>query len=216
MTEKRWLYFALGVTTVISIGAVGNQLVPLAPSPGLALSDTGVMFPDGTVQTTAALQDPRRRFYLTQSYYTGADADGTDGNGGGVCASGFHFASLFEILDVTSLRYDTVLGLTRDDAGQGPPTISFGWVRTGYASRSEQTDTGVRGDGGLVNCDLWETSSATADGTIAGLTACWEESNDCFSGVELDTGWPWAAFDNSCNGLWSVWCVEDYPGSGGE
>jgi hypothetical protein len=28
MSEKRWLYFALGVTTVISIGAVTNQLVP--------------------------------------------------------------------------------------------------------------------------------------------------------------------------------------------
>ena len=55
MTEKRWLYFALGVTTVISLGAVTNQLVPLAPASGVALSETGITFPDGTEQTTAAM-----------------------------------------------------------------------------------------------------------------------------------------------------------------
>ena len=53
MTEKRWLYFALGVTTVISIGAITGQLVPLAAT-GMALNGQGIMFPDGTVQTTAS------------------------------------------------------------------------------------------------------------------------------------------------------------------
>jgi hypothetical protein len=53
MTEKPWLYFALGVTTVISIGAVTNQLIPAVPA-GVALSDTGVIFPDGSEQTTEA------------------------------------------------------------------------------------------------------------------------------------------------------------------
>ena len=54
MPEKGWLYFALGVTTVISIGAVTNQILPLAPATGLELNDSGITFPDGTVQTTAA------------------------------------------------------------------------------------------------------------------------------------------------------------------
>ena len=57
MTEKRWLYFALGVTTIISLGAVTNQLVPVAPA-GVALTDAGITFPDGTEQTTAATNEP--------------------------------------------------------------------------------------------------------------------------------------------------------------
>ncbi len=48
MTEKRWLYFALGVTTVISIGAVTNQLVPLAPATGLGTGSSAARV--GTVK----------------------------------------------------------------------------------------------------------------------------------------------------------------------
>jgi hypothetical protein len=42
MNEKRFLYFALGVLTVVSVGAV-------------SLHDQGVQFPDGTLQTSAAV-----------------------------------------------------------------------------------------------------------------------------------------------------------------
>lgn len=41
MTDNRLLYYALGVLTVVSIGAV-------------SIGDDGVVFPDGSVQTTAA------------------------------------------------------------------------------------------------------------------------------------------------------------------
>ncbi len=49
MSNKRFFYFTLGVLSVVSLGAVTNQLV----ANGLGLSDTGIIFPDGTVQTTA-------------------------------------------------------------------------------------------------------------------------------------------------------------------
>jgi hypothetical protein len=53
MKERRFLYFALGVAAVVSVGAVTNQVVS---SPGaLGLSDDGIRFPDGTVQTTAPM-----------------------------------------------------------------------------------------------------------------------------------------------------------------
>lgn len=42
MGEKPWLYFALGVTTVISIGAVTNQMMPAAPAGSLSFSDAGI------------------------------------------------------------------------------------------------------------------------------------------------------------------------------
>ena len=53
MKRNGLLYFALGVATVISLGAVTNQIVPLTAT-GISLSDTGVTFSDGTVQTTAS------------------------------------------------------------------------------------------------------------------------------------------------------------------
>lgn len=53
MREKRWLYFALGVSTVLGMGAVTNQIAPLSTET-LALGEQGITFPDGSVQTTAA------------------------------------------------------------------------------------------------------------------------------------------------------------------
>jgi hypothetical protein len=59
-----------------------------------------------------------RGYYLTQGMYNGADADGTDGNGAGVCAEGYHFASLWEILDPsTSSTTRTWAGLGRQRTG---------------------------------------------------------------------------------------------------
>ena len=212
MSEKRWLYFALGVTTVISVGAVTNQLVPLAPATGLSLSDSAIMFPDGTVQTTAAPRDPRRAFYLTTTGFNGDQADGT-----GVCDAGFHFASLFEILDVSSLRYDTGRGKSRSDSGQGPPSSSFGWIRTGNLSDGQQPNWNSLGDGGIRNCATWTTSSDSSDGTTVGLNWCWQEEADC-----VPSGWSesnvaqwWRAGEATCDTTYAVWCVEDSPGSGG-
>jgi len=53
MKEKRWLYFALGVSAVLGVGAGTNWVASVDP-PGLTLGDQGIIFPDGSVQTTAA------------------------------------------------------------------------------------------------------------------------------------------------------------------
>ena len=213
MTEKRWLYFALGVTTVLSLGAVTNQLVPFVP-PGVTLDDSGITFPDGTIQTTAAVGGPvdsRRRFYLTKlDEYDGNEADGT-----GVCGSGFHFASLFEILDVTSLQYDSGRGQTRLDSGLGPPSGLSGWVRTGYVSAGDPVNNNSLGDGGLRNCDAWTTFAQERDGTVAALTHCWQEGADCGIDPEYGIAQWWRAFERTCDVDSRVWCVEDYPGAAG-
>ncbi|MFX1355393.1 MAG: hypothetical protein ACFFGP_15680, partial [Promethearchaeota archaeon] len=61
--------------------------------------------------TTSALM---RQYYLTDTPtgFTGADADTA-------CAAGYHMASLYEILDTSNLKYNTDLGQTREDSGEG-------------------------------------------------------------------------------------------------
>jgi len=138
-----------------------------------------------------------RGYYLTQDTYNGADADGTDGNGAGVCAEGYHFASLWEILDPSILKYNTGLGMVRDDSGQGPPTLPFvgGWVRTGFG-RSGSTTPGVG------NCDGWDSSSDSDWGTLARLPSDWTAGQDLHV---------WQVDTTTCNTavLVRVWCVAD-------
>jgi hypothetical protein len=152
---------------------------------------------DRPLATSAGL----RGYYLTQGTYNGADADGADGNGAGVCAEGYHFASLWEILDPSNLKYNTDLGLVRDDSGQGPPTLPptlplvSGWVRTGFG-RSGSTTPGVG------NCDGWDSSSDSDWGTLARLPSDWTAGQDIHV---------WQVDTTTCNTDVSVrvWCVAD-------
>jgi hypothetical protein len=138
-----------------------------------------------------------RGYYLTQGTYDGADADGTDGNGAGVCAEGYHFASLWEILDPSNLKYNTDLGMVRDDSGQGPPTLPFlgGWVRTGFGRSGSSTP-------GVGNCDGWDSSSDSDWGTLARLPSYWTAGQDIHV---------WQVDTVTCNTdvLVRVWCVAD-------
>jgi hypothetical protein len=70
-----------------------------------------------------------RKFYLTKTEFTGSQPLTA-------CAKKFHMASMWEIFDVSTLRYDTENGFTLDDSGSGPPTNFFGWVRTGFSSNN--------------------------------------------------------------------------------
>jgi hypothetical protein len=134
-----------------------------------------------------------RGYYLTTATYNGADADGTDGNGAGVCADGYHFASLWEILDPSNLKYNTTLGRTQDDSGQGPPTLSYGWVRTGYSSNASTTP-------GWGNCNAWTSSSGEHSGTTAYLPGDWTAGQDIYV---------WEVYAPRCNVNRYVWCVAD-------
>jgi hypothetical protein len=136
-----------------------------------------------------------RRYYVTQTNHNGAEADGTDGNGAGVCASGYHFASLWEILDPSNLKYDTDLGLTVDDSGQGPPSYSvhWGWVRTGYYSSTSST-------AGYGNCNVWTSSNNSHSGTCVCLPGDWQAGQ----GIHV-----WEVTWAPCGFSFYVWCVED-------
>ena len=143
-------------------------------------------------QAPLASSSGLRGYYLTTTKHNGADADGTDGNGAGVCASGYHFASLWEIMDLSNLKYDTTLGHTSDDSGQGP-VAGYGWVRTGYTSSTSSTP-------GRGNCAAWTSSTAGDYGAYASLPLDWTAGQDIHV---------WEATIRSCNDPQYVWCVED-------
>jgi hypothetical protein len=129
-----------------------------------------------------------REYYLTRGTYGGANASTA-------CASGYHMASLWEILDPSNLKYNTTLGQTLSDSGSGPPTYG-GWVRTGYSSDNGAT-------AGQANCSNWSTTAGY--GTYIWLPNTW------------DAGWEdmhvWAVNTTTCSNVARVWCVVDEAGS---
>ncbi len=132
-----------------------------------------------------------RQFYLTVDTYDGANALTA-------CVPGYHMASMWEILDPSNLLYDTELGDTQEDAGQGPPNDFDGWVRTG-------NNATPGGSAGSANCNAWTSDSDQVSGTAAELVQSgWEFGSRPFSPVA-----PWAAFTRTCDFLNNVWCVED-------
>ena len=129
-----------------------------------------------------------RQYYLTENDdYQGADADTA-------CASGYHMASLWEILDTSNLKYNSDLGRTREDSGQGPPNQSIGWIRTGYGDGSTMISPGAS------NCRNWSVSVDPYRGTYAYLDYSWDNG--------ADIG-PWEFATLNCPGRIRVWCIED-------
>ena len=128
-----------------------------------------------------------RKFYVTKTTHNGAQALSA-------CAAGYHMASLWEILEVSNLRYDTERGSTGDDSGFGPPSNFIGWIRTGF-SASELPHPGV------ANCNAW-TSDNNALGTLVHLPDIWDSSND--TAIT-----PWTAIFANCSNSQRVWCVQD-------
>ena len=137
-------------------------------------------------QAPLAASTGLRQYYLTESTYNGANAST-------VCAGGYHMASLWEILDPSNLKYNTDLGNTSGDSGQGPPAWMNGWVRTGYG-------TTWSAPAGSANCLGWTTSEAAATGTVVRLSVDWTASQD----IHI-----WEALALPCDQSWYVWCVED-------
>src|SRR5689334_12967368 len=136
-----------------------------------------------------------RRYYLTKAAVPGNRAPGS-------CARGFHMASRFELTDPALLAYDTALGVTTDDSGDGPPSAAAtydppgasGWVRTGGAS--QYTDAAGAPGSAFANCAAWTTGSHDAFGTATFLA-------DRF-GVPI-----WNGGSHRCDEALRVWCVED-------
>jgi len=125
-----------------------------------------------------------REYYLAPSVLHGDQASTA-------CAAGYHMASLWEILDTSNLEYNATLGDTMSDSGQGPPTMLWGWVRTGYASSDSMTP-------GMGNCNAWSSSSGW--GTYAWLERDWTLAQDIHV---------WQVDAAGCGSWLKVWCVED-------
>jgi len=119
---------------------------------------------------------PRRRYFLS----SGALVGGFEA--GAACGAGFHVASVWELLGLASLEYDTSRGVT-SNAGSGPPS-SVGWAYT--------SDSG--GD-----CVDWMSTSSS--GTFIRLTD---------DQVDQDVG-PWEIGSSVCDGsvVTRTWCIED-------
>jgi hypothetical protein len=141
------------------------------------------------IQTAQSSYAPLRQYYLTSSYaYDGSQATS-------VCAAGYHMASLWEILDPSNLRYNTNLGDSRADSGMGPPTVSFGWVRTGH-----NNDTGTTP--GQANCNSWSSASGAHSGTTVRLATDWSDATQQDMFV-------WDVGVRACSDTAPVWCVAD-------
>jgi len=74
-----------------------------------------------------------KSFYLTPEELLGDEVVSA-------CADGYHFASLLETRDLSSMRYNFQLGKTWEDTGSGIPSNVAGWIRA---------------DGEGPNCDNW-------------------------------------------------------------
>jgi hypothetical protein len=129
-----------------------------------------------------------RQYYLTYSSYNGADADTA-------CASGYHMASLWEIVDASNLKYNTdILSYHPNDAGEGPTSTVAAWVRTG--STSSNIATAGRG-----NCNAWTSSAGTDNGTQMALNSIWTGPANIIN--------IWNATTTTCDSTRRVWCMED-------
>jgi len=161
----------------------------------LSLTGSVSLVHGGTVMAASSTYAPLlqggsgQSYYLTASTATGANADTA-------CASGYHMASLWEILDVSNLAYDTTLGYQHPsgDQGDGPPTGVDGWVRTGGAPS-------IGGTPGGGNCAAWSSSFSGYTGTVASLPTNWSNP-DSIVGV-------WEAGVANCSSSQYVWCTED-------
>lgn len=139
-------------------------------------------------EASLAQSSGMRQFYLTTAISNGDGALNA-------CAEGYHLASLWELADPSNLKYNTSLGWTEADSGQGPSSTLTGWVRTGYQSEASSTTPGQ------ANCAVWTSSHESDHGTVARLTPDWT------AGYQ-DMG-IWDVFVLDCNLFPHVWCIED-------
>jgi hypothetical protein len=156
------------------LGAVVVGFLAWGPDTAAAAS------PEAPEEVTAV----KRQYYLTRFNHYAPYAMTA-------CAEGYHFASLWEILDPSNLAYNHDLGLSMADGYEGPATAK-GWIRTGYADHVGDTP-------GRANCDGW-TSYSYVYGTKAQLDPSWD-SPFGFHVWDISTG--------DCSFEELVWCVED-------
>ncbi len=132
--------------------------------------------------TSASLSVGPRQFYLTPSAAFQGDQALT------ACAPGYHTASLWEIHDPSTLRYNTTLGYIDPsaDPGLGPPVDTQGWIR-GLAAGE--------------NCQGWTSASGGEFGSSGFLVGFWS--------LPINRTQPWNGGGVPCDTMNRVWCVQD-------
>lgn len=107
------------------------------------------------------------------------------------CPSGFHMASLFDIMDPSAFSY---AGTKFVDTGEGPQTQLPAWIRTGSVF-SETVDII-----GRANCNSWTSNSPEHFGTVASLG--WDNN------LTMER-FPWNVAVFPCDSFLPSWCAED-------
>ena len=172
----RGLFFVL-ITILLASAVIGY----------FTLNQQSAFASDNQANQESVSSTSLRQYYLTPDHtYDGSEALTA-------CAAGYHMASLWELMDVSNLEYDTLNGESRSDSGQGPPAIDVGWVRTGYNSNNSNT-------WGNANCNSWKTIEGF--GTLAGLQTDWTDSST--QDIHI-----WDIAGGDCNVGAKVWCIED-------
>jgi hypothetical protein len=209
------LYVLLGVLLVPTVGLVGDVVTdgkfkstqssfslepPLEVDSPVMVENLNADMVDGVEGTdlytkaevdalVAAVTDAcaPRQYYLTSASHPTGEVHAA-------CATGFHFANLYEIQDVSNLRYARYHpdAYFHHDSGLGPPVGAWGWVRTGYFTNSDSIP-------GRGNCDLWTSTSAADHGSMVRLNRDWA----------LADGVGWEVETTTCSATTLVWCVED-------
>ena len=178
----RALNAAYANNAVVSAGLSGS---------GASAFETGSAAGGNYCADGSCSRNGKRMFYLNQTSVNGSLALNT-------CASGYHMASWWEILDPSGLQYDTSRGYLVEDSGNGPPTSLYGWVRTGKGS-------GGSVDPGGSSCNGYTSTSGL--GTNVALNRSWNwDLNTATS--ELVAPW-WNGRTDSCSTSQRVWCVQD-------
>jgi hypothetical protein len=128
-----------------------------------------------------------KRFFLTTDTFAVADIRDA-------CGKGFHVASLWEILDFASLRYDAKRGRPPQTGSGGPPAGIYGWIETGGDDSASAT-------AGLGNCLGFTSSSSMDNGTVVQLPLDWTSAVTAVS--------PWDPGTSTCNVPRNVWCKQN-------
>ena len=121
-----------------------------------------------------------RSFYLTKTTHQG-DTVLT------ACATGYHFASIYELFYYGNLVYNTELGHSNNDSGFGAPSGKAGWMRSGLEFGGSETQ-----------CGIWTASVDGYQGTRGYLSIDTSSPYD-----------PWSVAWSSCSTAFPVWCVSD-------
>ena len=106
-------------------------------------------------------------------------------------------ASVWEIFDPSNLFYNNELGFNQADSGSGPPSGTYGWIRTGAPAALGVDDPSLPG---RVNCNAWTVGTNAGFGSIARFSQNWH-----VEGLRLiadqDAG--------DCDLQIKVWCMQD-------